>query len=314
MVSQKGVKVYNVAAVQARMEYIGGQALIEGVMILSKERVGIALAKGTHIKIVEQPRPRFSKRFEKVWFVRGIVALAEMLYIGTKALLLSAEEAAVEEEGKDKKNSEKVERQPQSFGMWEILIGIALPIVVAIALFIAAPFFLASLMVENGVLFNVIEGIIRVIIFVAYLVVIAQFKDIQRVFQYHGAEHMAVHCHEAGKKLSVAAVRDYAKEHPRCGTSFLILVLLIAIVVFSFVTTESKILQVLARIILIPAIAGISYEILKIGAKFQQHLWMRPLILPGIWVQRITTATPDDQQIRVAIAAVNACVRAEKKL
>lgn len=279
------------------MEYIGGQALIEGVMILSKENVGIALQKKKGIFTKTSKRPKFARIFGKIWFVRGIAALIEMFYVGTKALIFSAEEAETDENGFK-------EETP----LWQLVATLALSIGFAVGLFVAAPFFIAHLLFQKGVLFNVIEGVIRVILFFGYLIAIAHFKDIQRVFQYHGAEHMAVHCYESKKSLSVRNVKKFPTAHPRCGTSFLVIVLVVAIFVFSFITADTLTGKLALRVLLVPIIAGISYEILKIGAKFSNAIWMKPLLWPGLLVQKITTKQPDDKQIKVAIAAVEACI------
>jgi len=275
---------------------LGGQAVIEGVMIKGPAHYAVSVRKkGKILTMVKKLRPRPSA---KVPFIRGIINLYDMMVIGMESMIWSSNQAE-EEEGKASKK--------------EIFFTVAFAVVAAITMFIFLPLVLTKIITSKpGIAFNVIDGIFRIIVFLLYLLIISVFKDVKRVFQYHGAEHMAVHCHEANMKLTGANVRRFSPIHPRCGTSFLFIVLLLSILVFSVVTSSSILAQFVGRIILIPVIAGISYEILRFAAKHEKNPLMRPFILPGLWLQKITTRNPRDDQIEVALASVAAVNKAEK--
>jgi uncharacterized protein YqhQ len=273
---------------------LGGQAVIEGVMMRAGDSVAIAVRKPNgKITVKKEKIIPLSRKYPvlKLPLLRGIIALYDSLVIGTKTLIFSAEEAT---DGEEKITSK------------ELYITFGFAIVFAIGIFVLLPLFLASLTRQGGVTFNIIDGIFRLVFFIAYLFAISSFKDVRRMFEYHGAEHMAVHCHEAKKPLTVENVRKFGTAHARCGTSFLIIVLLISIAVFSIVNPDNFLLKFLSRILLIPLIAGISYELLKLSAKFSRSFLGRAIAYPGIMLQRITTKKPDDGQIKVAIAALKA--------
>jgi len=270
---------------------IGGQALIEGVMIKSKEKVAMSIRKKNKIKTVSHPVSTISKKLSKIPLIRGIIVLIDTIYLGTKALIFSAKE---QEEEDDKITNT------------QIAITTSISFIIAIGLFIVLPLIISKLLTENRFLFNLIDGIIRMVIFLGYLLLISLSKEIKRIFQYHGAEHMSVHCFEHKEKLTVKNVRKYSPIHPRCGTSFIIIVLILSIIIFSFVWHENLIIKFLQRIILIPLIAAISYEILKFSAKHQNSFFIRMVTYPGLLIQKITTKKPDDSQIEVAIEAVKA--------
>jgi uncharacterized protein YqhQ len=273
---------------------LGGQAVIEGVMMRSGDKIAIAVRKPNgEITIKAEKIFPLTKKFPvlKLPLLRGIVALYDSLVIGTKGLIFSTEQST---DGEEKITSK------------ELFITFGLAIVFAIGIFVMLPLFLASLTRQGGVVFNVIDGIFRLVLFIAYLFLISIFKDVKRMFAYHGAEHMTVHCHEAKKELTVENVRTFSTAHARCGTSFLIIVMLISIAVFSIVNPENFFLKFFSRIVLIPLIAGISYEILKFSAKFSNSLFGKALAYPGLLLQGITTKKPDDGQIKVAIAALKA--------
>lgn len=277
------------------MEYIGGQALVEGVMIIGPKNIAYSIRKpkGRIITKVEKRDSRLEK-YRKILFVRGIIGLIEMIYLGTKALMWSSNEQLEKEEKITKK---------------EMTFTLLLSIGFGVLFFILLPLFLSKLIIKSsGFLFNLLDGIFRVIIFVIYLLLISKMKDIQRIFQYHGAEHMAVHCFENKKKLTVENVRKFTTLHPRCGTAFLIIVLVVSILIFSFIWSENFFIKFFSRLLLIPIVAGISYEILKLSAKFQNKAFFRILIQPGLWFQMITTKKPDDKQIEVAIKSVKAVI------
>ena len=271
------------------MEAIGGQALIEGVLMRNKNLIGIAVRKSNgKIKTKKQEVSLFSK-YRKIPFVRGIFVLIETLYVGTKALIYSANEAADEDEKISKK---------------EVFFSIFFSMLFAAGFFILLPLYLTRLFVATGILFNVIDGLMRVSLFVLYIIGISFMKDIKRVFQYHGAEHMAVHCYEHKKELNVKNCRKYSTIHVRCGTNFLFIVLILSIIVFSFIVTENFFIKILSRLLLIPVIASISYEFLKLSAKFENFFLIKILTKPGLLLQKITTRKPEGKQIEVAIAAL----------
>ena len=267
---------------------IGGQALIEGVMIKSKEKIAISVRKKDKIKTISHPTSKFSKKFSKIPFLRGIVVLIDTIYIGTKALMYSAKEQDEEEEISNK----------------QIAITTIISFIMAIGLFVFLPLIISKLLTENRFLFNLFDGIIRIMIFILYIIVISFSKEVRRIFQYHGAEHMSIHCFEKKEPLTVKNVRNYPTIHPRCGTSFIAIVLIISIIVFSVVWHSNFIIKFLQRIILIPIIASLSYELLKFSSKHQNNLIIKTISSPGLLIQKITTQIPDDDQIEVAIEAV----------
>jgi len=220
-------------------------------------------------------------------FLRGIIGLFEMMVIGIKALTWSANQQGEEEE----------------LGKKEWFLVFSFAIALTIGLFVLLPYYAAKFFFEpHTVLFGLVDGVIRLLIFLGYLAGIGLMGDVRRMFQYHGAEHMAVHCYEHKKALKVQNVRLYPPEHPRCGTSLLIFVVAVSIILFSVIRTPHWYYNLSARVLLIPVIAGISYELLKMSARYR---WLRWLSYPGIWTQKLTTRKPSAKQIEVAIAAVN---------
>jgi len=271
----------------------GGQAVIEGVMIRSKKHMVICVRQpdGKILTKTEEIKS-LSERYRilKIPFLRGIVALFETLYLGVKGLYFSAN-VSLEEEG------EKIEPK-------EMAVAFVLAMALAIFLFSITPFFLTTLFKFKGLVFNVVEGLIRIAIFLLYLVAMTFVQEFRRVFQYHGAEHVAINAHEAGIELNVANAKKYSRLHPRCGTSFLFIVLLISILLFSLMPTQDFATRLSYRIILIPVIASISYEILKISDRYKKSKIMKILTIPGLGIQHLTTRKPDEDMIAVALKAV----------
>ena len=183
----------------------------------------------------------------------------------------------------------------------------AISLIVAVIFFVTIPFFIAHLIREEGWWFNLLDGMFRVVFFLAYLVIISRIKEVQILFQYHGAEHKAIYCYETTHKVSLKAVKSFPKEHHRCGTSFLFLVLIVSILVFSFLTGPWWI-KLMGRILLLPVIAGIGYELIKLGDKYHQQWLVKPLLAPGLWLQKITTREPTNKQIQVAIQSLEGVV------
>ncbi|MHC1578774.1 MAG: DUF1385 domain-containing protein [Dehalococcoidia bacterium] len=281
-----------------RSFHYGGQAVIEGVMMLGKEGVAISVRQPNgELSTVKQPLASIYKgRLREMPFIRGFIVLVETLVLGTQALLRSAQ-IAVAEEGEEK--------IPTGVLWGTAAVSLAL----GVALFFMVPLFATRYLVDpyihSALLSNIIEGLIRIGIFVAYLKLISLIPDIKRVFAYHGAEHKVVNAYEAGAPLEVESVKNYSTAHARCGTAFLFIVLIVAIFVFALVPISILWVRIVSRIALIPVIAVISYEILKLGARHFDNRVLRTLLRPGLLLQSITTREPDDSQIEAAISALN---------
>ncbi|RMF55416.1 DUF1385 domain-containing protein [Candidatus Woesearchaeota archaeon] len=271
---------------------IGGQAVIEGVLMKNENKIAIAVRKPNgKIKIKKELLREPSVQLLKWPFIRGFRILVETLIIGLKALTYSANEAEGKEENKMSKK--------------EISLIMFISTFLAVGVFLIIPFFLTKWITkEYNLTFNLIDGIIRIILFVSYVLIISTMGDVKRLFQYHGAEHMVVNCYEKGEPLTVRNVKKCPTFHKRCGTSFIMIVLIIAIITFSLITPKTWAMRLLSRIILIPLIAGISYEILRITPKIKNNLLSTIITWPGKMIQKITTARPDNKMIEVAIKAL----------
>ena len=274
---------------------LGGQAVIEGVLMRSPKRYAIAVRlPNKKIKVKKTNYKALTKRHKilNIPLVRGCISLFEMMVIGMKALTWSADQ-----------QEEHQEKMPA----WQMGLSILFAVGATILLFILLPLWLTKFITTSkGFFFNLVDGFLRVLIFIIYILAISYMKDIRRVFQYHGAEHMAIHCLEHKKKLTPQNVRKFTTLHPRCGTSFIIYVLVISILIFSLIISPSWWVKFAARILLIPVIAGISYEVLKFSAKYNQHPLCKVFIYPGLLIQKITTKRPSKSQIEVAIASLKA--------
>jgi uncharacterized protein YqhQ len=274
-------------------EYVGGQALIEGVMMASRKKIALAVRKENgKIKTKIEKRGKISEKFKNIIFLRGLISLFEMLIIGTKALTWSSNESLEEDE---------------EIGGWGIFFMLLFSFGLAIGLFIVLPLWLSKFASEDRIIFNVVDGLWRVGIFIGYLWFISRFEDVKRVFQYHGAEHKAVSCYESGKALNVKNAKKFSTIHPRCGTSFIFIVLVISIIMFSLVWSESWWIKLIHRLVLIPVIAMIGYEILRFNARKPSKV-LGFLVTPGLWLQKITTQEPDDKQLEVAIKALKSAI------
>jgi uncharacterized protein YqhQ len=287
----------------AKKFHYGGQAVVEGVMMRGQKAVVTAVRRPDgEITVDAQPLPAFAtSRVRRVPVIRGIIVLVETLVLGYKSLLYSANVSMGEEEEKISGGA--------AWGM------VAASLALVVAVFFIAPLFLARTLdvyIESSVLFHLVEGFIRLAMFVAYLKLIGLSHSLRRVFSYHGAEHKAVNAYEADVPLSVAPVREYSTAHKRCGTSFMFVVLVIAIIVFSLVGRPSLGLMVLWRVILIPAIAGLSYEIIQFGARHEGNRLVRAFLAPGLWLQKLTTREPDDEQLEVAVSALKRAVEIDQ--
>jgi len=286
---------------------IGGQAVIEGVMMRAPRSLAIAVRRPSgEIVVRKEEVVPLSERFPvvKLPVVRGSVALFSSLIIGIKALNFSANEAIVEEEEGEKGGGKKEE-----LSSWAMAGTMAVAFGFGILLFFILPLYLTKLLVPiigtSNIVFNLVDGVIRVAVFLLYIWTISQMKDIQRVFQYHGAEHKSIFAFEAGEELTVDNVKKYSCLHPRCGTSFLLIVMLVSIGIFSCIPKEwAFYVKAGSRIVLLPLIAGVSYELLKWSAKNDQSRLVQMVIAPGLALQRLTTREPDDSQIEVAIRSM----------
>ena len=280
----------------------GGQALIEGVMIRGKKAAVLAVRNpdGEIIKEQIQFSRFYNRSLLKIPILRGILNLADSLVVGTRALNFSANIA--EGEIDSEKNSEGI----------NLAIVISLSLIIAIGIFFVTPALVSRgfhYLGFNNLLVSLLEGLIRLIFVIGYIYLIGLSKDIRRVFQYHGAEHMAVWTHEAGANLSKSNLNNFTKEHPRCGTSFILLVVMVSIIVFMLFPRDNLIFFVLLRIILVPIIAGISYELLKIGSRSRFKLIKNLLNGPGMLIQKLTTKEPDESQLEVAIESMEYAVK-----
>lgn len=244
----------------------------------------------------------YTGRLRQTPFLRGIIVLIEAMVLGIKSLLYSANVSL-----------EEAEEEISGRMVWVLMVT---SMAFAVTLFFIIPLFLTRLIdpyLGSSLVFNLTEGLIRMTIFLAYLKLISLVPDIKRVFAYHGAEHKTVNAHEAGVPLEVAAVRDYNTTHIRCGTSFLFVVMMIAIIVFTLVGRPSIWLMVVSRITLIPVIAAISYELIYLGANHHRNSLVKVLVAPGLWLQKLTTREPDDSQLEVAVSALKKVVEADQE-
>ncbi len=281
----------------------GGQALIEGVLMRGRDAIAVALRHpdGRIVSATERLDSGFhGTRWSKLPLIRGLVVLYETLVVGTRWLIRSANVQA-EEEGVE-------------LGKGSIALMLGITLAIGIGIFFLLPLLVASVTAggaENDVVQHLVEGLVRVAIFLGYLALIAQAPDIRRVFQYHGAEHMTIHALEAGDPLTVDEVRKYPTAHQRCGTEFLVVVILLSIVAFSLVGRQSPLVMVGSRLLLVPVIAAIGYEILKAGARHRGNPIVKALMYPGILVQMITTKRPTDDMIEVAIVSMTEALTAD---
>ena len=273
---------------------VGGQAVLEGVMMRAPNKWAVAVRRPDGvIEAVSHELPRLSSRsrWARVPFVRGVLVLGESLSLGFRALSWSAQKSG-EEEGVEIKRG-------------EIVLSMILALAFFIAIFMLVPLGVArgmeALFGKNAVLFNVIDGVVRVALFVGYIWLISLSKEIRRVFAYHGAEHKTIHAYEAGDPLAVEAIQRYSPRHPRCGTNFLLIVVLLALIIFTALGRPAWPWLVTSRVLGIPVIAGLSYEVLKIGA---DRRWLRFLAAPGMWLQALTTRQPGDDQVEVAVTSL----------
>ena len=273
-------------------EHIGGQAVIEGVMMKSSRRITTAVRKKGKIFTKTKQYKSLLERSKlfRLPVIRGIISLFEMLVVGIRSLNWSAKQ---------------FEGGEETIGAFELTVTFALSIIATVLIFIVAPYYLTKIFVNQpSFTFNLIDGGFRVAIFLLYLALIGMMKDIKRVFQYHGAEHKAVNCFEAHLKLTPENCQKFSTVHVRCGTSLLVFVIIISILFFSLIHDPRWFVNIPLRILFIPLIAGVSYELLKLSAKLKDCCFLSALIAPGLWTQKLTTREPSKKQLEVAIAAL----------
>lgn len=302
-----------------RYSGVGGQAVMEGVMMKNREAYAVAVRKPDQTietKVSEYNGTIKNKRIRKLPIIRGVINFVESLYLGMSTLMFSASFFEDEEEEAAKKKRESMTKEERKAleekekKQEKALMGgtVAFSIILALAIFFALPYFLSGFfrkVIDSETLIALLEGVIRLVIFVAYIAIISLTPDIKRTFMYHGAEHKCINCIEHGLELNVENVRASSKQHKRCGTSFLLIVMLISIVFFMFIRVDSGVLRLLLRLLLIPVIAGVSYEFIRLAGRYD-NWFVNLLSQPGLWMQRLTTKEPSDDMIEVGIAAVNA--------
>lgn len=290
---------------------IGGQAVLEGVMMRNKDMYSVAVRKPDGEIVVELDEyhgPGYSSRLRDVPLIRGVISFADSLILGLKSLNYSS---SFYEELSDKpsKFDNGIDKATQGHeDTFLMIFTTLLSFLFAIALFMVLPYVVSELLsgyMRNQSMLAIIEGVLRIIIFVVYVLLISRVPDIKRLFMYHGAEHKCINCIENGKELTVENVRESSRLHNRCGSSFILFVMLISIVLFFFIRVDSIPARVGLRILLIPVISGISYEILRLSGRFNFFL-LKIIAAPGLWLQRLTTKEPDDDMIEVAIKSVEA--------
>ena len=298
------------ALVAKRDAPVGGQAVLEGVMMrgVSTWAVAVRNPEG-QVELSSEPLVPWAKR-HRLWrvpVIRGIVALGESLKIGFRALAISANAQMEEDE----------EGEKEEIGGWIWGLTIVLSLALSIGLFFVVPVGLTSLIKDqlgNAFLFWLVEGVLRTAIFIGYIVLISRLPDLRRVFEYHGAEHKTISCYEAEDELVPSRAKLYSRLHPRCGTSFLLIVMVLAIFVFAPIGLPAWYWLVASRILGIPLIAGLSYEVIKWAGKNRRKRWVRAVMWPGLMLQNLTTREPDEEQLAVAIAALEKVLAEETPL
>lgn len=289
---------------------IGGQAVLEGIMMKNGENYAVAVRKPDHDIVVDVQKYHSVapwKGISKVPFVRGIFNFIDSLVLGVKTLMFSASFFEEEDEKAETMTEDQLEKKEKKEKMWMNLTMI-FSFILAIGIFMILPYFLSNIakqFIDSRLVLTTLEGVIRVLIFLGYIGLVSRMEDIQRTFMYHGAEHKCINCIEHGLDLTVDNVRKSSRQHKRCGTSFLFFVMIVSIVFCFFITAESQVMRVVIRLALLPLIAGVSYELIRLAGNSDNPL-VNFLSKPGLLIQKMTTKEPDDEMIQVAIAAVEA--------
>jgi len=297
---------------------IGGQALIEGVMMRNGKKVAMAVRKGDgEIEIKREVHAPKWKNIGKIPLLRGVAALVGSMAVGVKALTWSAEffEDGTEEEPESKLEVWMKEKFGKKADDIMIAFSMVFAVIMAFSLFGVLPTLIISFTkrwVSDPLMLSAMEGIMKIVMFVSYVAAISMMKDIKRVFQYHGAEHKVIYAYESGEELTVENARKYTRLHPRCGTSFLLIVLTMSIIIFSFVSWSSPLTRIGLKLVFFPIIAGLSFEIIKFTGKHDNSL-VNMITWPGLMMQKLTTKEPDDSQLEVAIASLKAVLDDEEE-
>lgn len=295
---------------------VGGQAVMEGVMMRNGEKYAVSVRKPDKeidVQVFDYAGPIKNKKLKNIPILRGVLNFVDSLYLGMTTLFHSASFFEDEDEIKkmegmteeEKKAYKEKEKQKEGAAMGGTVV---LSIAMAIGIFFVLPYLISQFFqnfIESRFIITLIEGAVRLCIFIAYVGLISFMEDIKRTYMYHGAEHKCINCIEHGLELNIENVRKSSKQHKRCGTSFLLIVMLISIIFFMFIEVESGLLKLVIRLLLIPVIAGVSYEFIRLAGRYD-NWFVNLLSVPGLWMQRITTKEPDDDMIEVAIASVEA--------
>ncbi|MBO5523459.1 MAG: DUF1385 domain-containing protein [Roseburia sp.] len=296
-----------------RYSGIGGQAVMEGVMMKNQEKYAVAVRKPDNEIIVEVSEYEGiikNKKIRNMPILRGVFSFIESLVLGMKTLTFSAS-FYEEEDGKEKKKAPEMEEEIKKAKRQEdVMMGgtVAVSVVLAVAIFMILPYYISTFFqrfTSSYMVVALLEGVLRLAIFIGYVAAISLMPDIRRVYMYHGAEHKCINCIEHGMDLTVENVKLSSKQHKRCGTSFLLIVMIISIFFFMFIHVDSRILRLVLRLVLIPVIAGVSYEFIRIAGRSDNKL-VNLLSKPGLWLQNLTTKEPDEAMIEVGIASVEA--------
>ncbi len=284
---------------------IGGQAVIEGVMMRSKHFWALAVRRPDKIistKLFKNVSLANKHKVLGFMFIRGVIVLIESMTLGFRSLSYSVNEATEEE---------------VKFSKKEMTISIIIAVILAVGIFFVLPTVIGrsfSDFFPNAIVYNLLEGLIRIGFFLAYILLISQIRDIKRIFQYHGAEHKTIKAYENDEELTPENVKKYSTLHLRCGTSFLLIVMVVAVLVFALLGKQTMLWRIISRVLLIPVIAGISYEFIKLAGKFSRYRIVNIIFYPGLLIQKITTREPDKSQIEVAISSFKKVLEAEEKL
>lgn len=303
---------------QAQYSGIGGQAVLEGVMMKNKTKYAVAVRKpdgDIDVQVEEYQGICGDKKFAKLPLIRGVFAFIDSLVLGMRVTMHSAsfyeeEEDTASQPTASQPTAKEPEKKASGGRADDIMMGItvAVSVVIAVALFMLLPFLISDLLgkyIRNASLVAILEGVLRIMIFVGYIAAISLMKDIRRLYMYHGAEHKCINCIERGRPLNVKNVMRSSRQHKRCGTSFLLFVVLVSVIVFFFIRVDNMVLKLVLRLLLVPVIAGISYEIIRLAGR-SNNVLIRIISAPGMWMQRLTTREPDEDMVAVAIASVEA--------
>ncbi len=303
---------------QAQYSGIGGQAVLEGVMMKNKTKYAVAVRKpdgDIDVQVEEYQGICGDKKFAKLPLIRGVFAFIDSLVLGMRVTMHSAsfyeeEEDTASQPTAGQPTAKEPEKKASGGRADDIMMGItvAVSVVIAVALFMLLPFLISDLLgkyIRNVSLVAILEGVLRIMIFVGYIAAISLMKDIRRLYMYHGAEHKCINCIERGRPLNVKNVMRSSRQHKRCGTSFLLFVVLVSVIVFFFIRVDNMVLKLVLRLLLVPVIAGISYEIIRLAGR-SNNVLIRIISAPGMWMQRLTTREPDEDMVAVAIASVEA--------